>query len=186
MDRWFDALGFDMETVLEACKRSSGITSPNINYINSILNNWAEKGRGAQAPRGAASRGKKQITEVMEMYEDLREKAEREADARRRDVYARLPEVKRIDEDIRRLSVDRSKAMLSGSGNARGDAERLRREIGELQSERAVTMTENGFRLDYMDIQYACKDCKDTGTRDDGTRCACFVKRLEAVQAKEA
>jgi DnaD/phage-associated family protein len=186
MDRWFDALGFDMETVLEACKRSSGITSPNMNYINSILNDWADKGRGARGTRGPASRGKKQIAEVLRLYEELREKAEREAEARRQEVYARLPEVRRIDEDIRRLNVDRSKAMLSGAGNARGGAERLRREIAELQSERAVTMTENGFRLDCMDVQYACKDCKDTGTRDDGTRCACFAQRLSEVQAKEA
>jgi hypothetical protein len=47
-------------------------------------------------------------------------------------------------------------------------------------------MTENGFRIDYMDIKYACPDCKDTGTRDDGARCDCFVKRLAEVQAKEA
>ncbi|MDR2132647.1 MAG: DnaD domain protein [Clostridiales Family XIII bacterium] len=174
MDRWFDALGFDMGTVLEACNRSSGINSPNINYVNSILNDWAEKGRGARSAAGRTSSGKKRMAEVQSLYEELREKAEREAEARRAEVYDRLPEVKRIDEEIRRLSVDRSKAMLSGAGNARGDAERLNRKLGELRSERAVAMTENGFRLDYMDIRYACKDCKDTGTRDDGTRCACF------------
>jgi DnaD/phage-associated family protein len=184
MNRWFDALGFDMETVLEACKRSSGITSPNLNYINSILNDWAEKGRAARPARGPG-RGKKQIAEVLGLYEKLRDKAEREAEARRQEVYARLPEVKRIDEDKRRISVNRSEVMLSGAGNARGEAEALRRRIGELQSERAVVMTENGFRLDCMDIRYACKDCKDTGTRDDGTRCACFAQRLEEVQAKE-
>jgi DnaD/phage-associated family protein len=186
MDRWFDALGLDMDTVLDACKRTSGITSPNINYVNSILSDWAEKGRGARSATGPASRGKKQIAEVLGLYEDLREKAEREAEARRQEVYGRLPEVRRFDEEIRRLNADRSKAMLSGAGNARGDAERLRRKIGELQSERAVTMTENGFRMDYMDIRYVCKDCKDTGTRDDGTRCACFEKRLAEVQAREA
>ncbi|MDR2295682.1 MAG: DnaD domain protein [Clostridiales Family XIII bacterium] len=186
MNRWFDALGFDMETVLEACKRSSGITSPNLNYIDTILNDWADKGHAARPARGAAGRGKKQISELLRLYEELRDKAEREAEARRQEVYARLPEVKRIDEDIRRLSVDRSKAMLSGAGNARGEAEALHRRIGELQSERAVVMTENGFRLDCMDIRYACKDCKDTGTRDDGTRCACFVRRLAELQAREA
>jgi DnaD/phage-associated family protein len=185
MDVWFDALGFDMETVLDACKRTSGITSPNINYVNSILNDWAGKGRNTGSAKGKPSRGKKQIAEVMSLYEMLREKAEREAEARKQEVYARLPEVKRLDEDIRRISIDRSKTMLSGAGNARGDAELLRLKIMEMQSERAVAMTENGFLMDYMDIRYACKDCKDTGTRDDGTRCACFVKRLEEVQAKE-
>jgi DnaD/phage-associated family protein len=187
MDRWFDALSFDMDTVLEACKRSSGITSPNINYINSILNDWAEKGRGgAAAGSGPAKRGKKQLADVLGMYDALREKAEREAETRRKELYDRLPELRRIDEDIRKLNIERSKAMLSGAGNARGDAENLRRKIMDMQSERAVFMTEHGFRLDYMDIQYECKECKDTGTRDDGTRCSCFAKRLAEVQAKEA
>jgi DnaD/phage-associated family protein len=185
IDHWFDTLGFSMETVLEACKRSSGITSPNINYINSILNDWAKKDRGSGSA-GGSGRGKKQIADVMGMYEALREKAEREAESRRQELYARLPEIKCIDEDIRRLSVDRSKAMLSGAGNAHGEAEAIRRRIMDLQSERAVFMTENGFRLDYMDIHYTCRDCKDTGTRDDGTRCLCFAKRLAEAQEKEA
>ncbi|MDR2771225.1 MAG: DnaD domain protein [Clostridiales Family XIII bacterium] len=188
MDCWFDALGLDMDTVLEACKRTSGITSPNINYINTILNDWAGKNRGAGGarPRRGETRGKSQVAEVLRLYEELREKAEREAEERRQEVYARLPEVRGMEEDIRRLRVDRSKAMLSGAGNARGEVENLRRKIDELQSERAVLMTENGFRIDYMDIRYACKDCKDTGTRDDGTRCTCFVKRMEEARAKEA
>jgi DnaD/phage-associated family protein len=188
MDRWFDALGFDMETVLEACKRSSGITSPNINYINSILNDWAQKGRGAQAAgagaKGAA-RGKKHIAAVARVYEELREKAEREAEERRQEVYARVPGLKSVDEDIRRLNLDRTKAMLSGAGNARGGAEALLRKVKELQSERAVLMTENGFRLDYMDIKYLCADCKDTGTRDDGTRCVCFAERWALAQKED-
>jgi DnaD/phage-associated family protein len=186
IDLWFDALGFDMETVLEACKRSSGIANPNINYINSILNDWAGKGRAARPLRGAAGRGKNRIADVSRLYEALREKAVREAEARRQEVYAKLPEIKSMEEEMRRLRVDRSKAMLSGAGNARGEAENLRRKIEELQSEWAVAMTENGFRIDYMDIRYTCKDCKDTGTRDDGTRCACFAKRLAEAQAKEA
>jgi hypothetical protein len=174
-----------METVLEACKRSSGITSPNINYINSILNDWVQRGRGAQAtgagPKGAA-RGKKQIAAVARAYEELREKAEREAEDRRQEVYARIPGLKNVDEDIRRLNLDRTKAMLSGAGNARGGAEALLRKVKDLQSERAVLMTENGFRIDYMDIKYSCTECKDTGTRDDGTRCACFAERWALAQ----
>jgi DnaD/phage-associated family protein len=189
MNRWFDELGFDMETVLEACKRSSGITSPNINYINSILNDWSEKGRGARTVHAGAkdaARGKKQMATVARAYEELRERAEREAEARRQEVYARVPDIRRVEEDIRRRSMDRTKALLSGAGNARGNAEALLREVRELQSERAVLMTENGFRLDYMDIKYSCTECKDTGTRDDGTRCACFAERWAQLQTEEA
>jgi DnaD/phage-associated family protein len=187
MDRWFDEFGFDMETVLDACKRSSGITNPNINYIHAILNDWAKNNRGSGTAdgKGPAKRGKKQIAAVMSLYESMRERAEREAEERGRELYARLPDIRRIDEDIRRLNVERSSALLSGAGNARGEADNIRRRVADLQSERAVLMTENGFRLDHLDIRYACGECKDTGTRDDGTRCSCFETRLAEVQATE-
>ena len=34
MDQWFDEMGFNLETILEACGKTTGISNPNINYIN--------------------------------------------------------------------------------------------------------------------------------------------------------
>jgi hypothetical protein len=44
-------------------------------------------------------------------------------------------------------------------------------------------MTENNFRVDYMDVEYACKICGDTGVLDNGARCACFAEHLGRLQS---
>lgn len=40
MDAWFDQMGYTMERVLEACNKTAGISSPNFNYVNKVLENW--------------------------------------------------------------------------------------------------------------------------------------------------
>ena len=72
--------------------------------------------------------------------------------------------------------------MLSG---ADGSVTRMREGIKQMQVERAFLMTENGFKPDYTDMAYACENCRDTGVRDDGARCACFEQRLAEVRAEE-
>lgn len=44
MDTWIDELNFDIDLVLEACKKSTGTSNPNINYFDSILKDWYKKG----------------------------------------------------------------------------------------------------------------------------------------------
>ncbi len=40
MKSWFDDYGFSEEVILEACKKGSLITNPNLNYVDGILKNW--------------------------------------------------------------------------------------------------------------------------------------------------
>ena len=39
-------------------------------------------------------------------------------------------------------------------------------------------MTENNFKIDYMDPVYTCALCRDTGVLDTGERCGCFARKL--------
>ena len=43
MDAWFDQMGYTMERVLEACNKTAGISSPNFNYVNKVLENWSSE-----------------------------------------------------------------------------------------------------------------------------------------------
>lgn len=44
MDTWIDTFNFDIDLVLEACKKSTKTSNPNINYFDSILKDWYNKG----------------------------------------------------------------------------------------------------------------------------------------------
>ena len=44
MDHWFDDMNCSLETILEACGKTTGISNPNINYVNKVLESWAAEG----------------------------------------------------------------------------------------------------------------------------------------------
>jgi DnaD/phage-associated family protein len=179
IDSWFNELGMDMETVLEACKKTSGTTNPNINYVNTVVNSWDKEGKGAGKTGSRIVKGKKQIAEALKHFEELRAKNESEAETRKLEVYEQVPAIKQLDQEIRGVSMEISKIMLSGAVNTKDVTERLRKKIEEIKAEKAFLMTENNYSIDYMDIVYACETCKDTGTTDTGERCACFHQFLK-------
>jgi len=44
IDKWIDEMNFTMEMILKCLDNSTKISSPNINYFDSILNKWHKKG----------------------------------------------------------------------------------------------------------------------------------------------
>jgi hypothetical protein len=179
MDDWFDH-GVELGTVLKACQKSSGITNPNFNYLNTVITGW-RKEENAPARRSGGdggSGGRQQIAAVFRHYEQLRDKSKREAEARRQEVYTRVPAIKKLAEEIQRCRTDLWKIASSGADNAGNKTADLRKERGRLQSEKAFLMTENGFSVHYMETVYACAICRDTGKKETGERCACFARYL--------
>ena len=184
MYRWFDEMGFNVETVLEACARTTGIPNPNINYINRVLENWAAEGRAAAAPAGEVSGA-----EIARYYELLREKEEAEAEERRREVYDRLPQVKELDDEESRLGASLSRIVVSDRVDKKETIESLREQIEDISAQRAFLLTDNGFELDYMNVRYECPKCKDTGMLETGERCPCHreitQQKINELQKKE-
>lgn len=181
MDTWFDQMGFSIDRVLDACKKTTGISNPNINYINSVLKAWSS-GSGEKQASPSSEDGKTgTIASVMKQYEELRAKNEAEAEERRAEVYRRIPRIKEIEEETREIGLNISRVMLSGSGDAKSRIRTMKERVEALNEEKAYLMTENNFKIDYMDIMYACPLCRDTGIQDTGDRCSCFAEKLGAV-----
>jgi len=181
MDTWFDQMGFSIDKVLEACKKTTGISNPNINYINSVLKAWS--GNGGEKQAASEESGKaNSIASVMKYYEELRAKNEADAEARRAEVYRKIPRIRGIEEEMRNIGLQISKLMLSGAPDAKSRIKAMKEKIDRLNEEKAFLMTENNFRIDYMDIMYSCPLCKDTGIQDTGERCICFVEKLGDLQ----
>lgn len=44
IDKWVDEWGFSMEMIMKCLENSTKMTSPNLNYFDSILNRWYDKG----------------------------------------------------------------------------------------------------------------------------------------------
>lgn len=114
------------------------------------------------------------LAKARERLDERRAENLAEHDARRARVYARLPEIARIDRRLREQMVELMGLAISKSA---GTAERiaaLKGENLELQARRAELLVENGLALDYLDDIYTCPECKDTGFKN-GRPCSCLM-----------
>ncbi len=180
MDTWFDQMGFTIDRVLDACKKTTGISNPNINYINTVLKAWSSGNERTSSNKGETGSG--YIARVMRYYEELRARHEAEAEERRAEVYKNIPRVREIEEETRNIGLQISKIMLSGTNDVKSKIKAMKARIDRLNEEKAFLMTENNFTIDYMDVTYDCPLCKDTGTLDTGGRCSCFAEKLKNIQ----
>ena len=61
---------------------------------------------------------------------------------------------------------------------ASADIKELKNRFDALMNEKSYLLTDNNFKIDYMEIQYTCPLCKDLGILDSGARCSCFARKL--------
>ena len=169
---WTDELGCTMDEILDACSKTSGISNPNINYVNSVIRNRKAEENGTKPVAGNV---------VTAYYDRLREKAEAEAAERRQEIYSKIPRIEEIDNGLVENNVELTKMLMSGG---RQNTDRLRFKISELEKERARLLTENRVPIDYMDARYHCALCGDTGITRDGGVCRCY-EEVSRAAAKE-
>ena len=116
-------------------------------------------------------------SQIVREYEELRDAAAARAEARRTQVYATLPEVLQIDNEIAKLGLGLATLALAGDVKAIEDA-RTRSAALRLQRNQLIDST---YGANYLDMVYECNICKDTGHVVSGgasTRCNCMKQRL--------
>jgi DnaD/phage-associated family protein len=174
-DGWLDGMGFTMGEILDAADKAAGKRNK-YDYVKKILESDHEARQTTDPhlrkdPSGEAGRRER-------YYAEARARAESEAEAHRREVYAKLPDVERIDRDLARLNRASVSAVLSRSDGGRRESARISAEIERKVAEKADVMARAGYPADYMDVHYRCGLCSDTGIRADGGACGCFATEI--------
>lgn len=120
----------------------------------------------------------KTITDkIFSDYERDRAEAEVERQRRIDEVYARVPEIKKIDVQINRAGFELVKKIMKEPQNAESLKRELNMTVERLNSERKRLFAENNIPEDCFKIKYKCPMCKDTGYI--GTqKCQCFIKKI--------
>lgn len=85
------------------------------------------------------------------ILEGIREKNKKIKEQRTREIYLRIPEIKKIDEKIKKLSID----LIRGKD--------VSHKLDDLSKKRREALRGNGVSEDYLDLQYDCNKCKDQG-----------------------
>jgi hypothetical protein len=184
MNAWFDELRAGLDEVLEACRKTSGISNPNIRYVDRVLRAKAEEKAAAKAAPGG---GEKEdlFARVGRLYERQRAESEAKAEEAKRLVFSKVPRIKDIMDEMRDCGFRISAAMLKGAAG-RSEIERERGRFAKLAEEKAALLAEAGLPADATDIKYNCARCKDTGLLEDGTRCGCFSEKLKQLSEEDA
>lgn len=173
MNSWFDQLGYGMDKILEACKKTSGIPNPNINYVNSVLSAWHKEEQGPDKARENI------FAKVEELYRKDREQNEKKTKELRSKITAQIPRIAEIMAEIREAGIASAKLALSGSSDA---VKREKRKMAELYQERAKLLKAHGYKETDMDAIYTCSKCRDTGVLEDGSRCSCYNEKAAMLQ----
>jgi DNA replication protein DnaC len=115
-----------------------------------------------------------QYDEIMREYDQRQLQNRRTLDARRREVYARVPLLRELDSAVASESVQRARLLLDGDREALAQ---LHTELAAKSAKRAELLSGAGYPGDYLDPVYTCPDCHDTGYAG-GQKCHCFKQAI--------
>lgn len=104
-----------------------------------------------------------QYESIMRVYNRTQLQKKHELDARVDEVYEKIPAVREMNDAIAAAAVKSAKELLAGDADA---VKRLRGTIADLKEQRQVLMSAYGYPADYLEMQYNCPNCKDTGYKD--------------------
>lgn len=111
-----------------------------------------------------------QYDEIMRSYEQRRTLSRHRQEERQKEVYTKVPVLYDLDSEISSISVACAKQMLAGDENA---LKNLHKHIKELQKKKSNLITSLGYPSNYLEADYVCSDCQDTGYIGQ-ERCHCF------------
>ena len=113
-------------------------------------------------------------------------RAENEAEHNRRVrvCYARIPELSRLDGEMRSQMRELLKLTIQHPADMAEQIEALEKENLETQARRAELLTENGLPMDYLDDIYSCPKCRDSGNGPNGP-CECLDRLYNRELTKE-
>ena len=177
MDVWFDKMGLSLDEVMDACRKTTGISNPNINYVNSVLTaRYNEK----NASEGEKISEENIFAKVSAMYEKIRQENAEKTERIRQDIFTKNPRIRSILEETKTAGIAVSRAMLRGGAGSAAVA-REKEKIEALNREKTRLLAAAGYAPNALDTIYSCSRCRDTGMLDDGSRCPCFKEKAEQI-----
>ena len=99
-------------------------------------------------------------------------------------VYARVPEIQRMDETMRRQMTELVRLTISHPVDLKERLAALEKDNLDIQMRRAELLVENGWPVEYLDDIYSCPKCRDSGVYEGGV-CSCLEKLYNKELTKE-
>lgn len=129
-------------------------------------------------------------SEIKKEYELKRQKAENDAQKRKKDLIELYPEYVKYEEELNTFAIEQAKLMLTKTGIDRQIAEEnFELKLKELKQNIEKFLLSHGFSKNYLEPKFECIKCNDTGIMQvDGRykKCSCFVQKLVNITYRQS
>ena len=123
----------------------------------------------------------KELESLIAKYQEKRRIKEQELNNRKEKLYEKYPRLEEIENEINKISIDRTKSILAHNYTDSLNTE-YENQLCELKKEKENIIINLKLDKSYLKIQYDCEKCKDTGYitfPDKKTEmCSCLKQKL--------
>ena len=117
-----------------------------------------------------------QYNKILRDYDKKQLENKHELNLRTEDAYARIPELKEIDDTIINAAMNSAKLLISDDESNKPIND-LKETAKSVKQSRQALLIKHGFPEDYLELQYQCTSCKDTGYVESN-KCSCFKQAI--------
>lgn len=127
-----------------------------------------------------------QYEAIKRVYEQRRLDHTFEQKKRKEEIYEKVPGFRELDAKVISVSMEHARALILSKKNSSGEnsLKHLRMELLDLKLQKKKLLTNAGYPYDYLDLEYTCSKCLDTGYIDS-EKCSCF-KQMEVEYLYDA
>ena len=119
------------------------------------------------------------LNSLLKEYEQKKLKAELDLEKRKEELYQKIPELEKIENELNHFAIQTARNILSDSSSSLDD---LKQKVDILKYRKACILQEANLPNDYLKPIYECPICKDTGYimgKDYKTiMCNCLKQKL--------
>lgn len=123
-------------------------------------------------------------TEILETYDKIRDAESKALKLRKAEIAEKYPEIIDVDNEIQKLSLKMSLAVLKSSGNE-NILNTFKEAITDLRVKKCEMLVERGYDPEYINLHYRCNKCKDTGFIGT-TKCSCYKEKIIKLYYKNS
>ena len=100
------------------------------------------------------------LNSILKEYEQKKLNAELDLEKRKKSLYEQVPRLEKIEDDLNNYAIMTAKNILN---NLDYSISELQKKINTLKLEKSEILNELNLPSDYLQPNYSCKICKDTG-----------------------
>lgn len=123
-------------------------------------------------------------TEILKIYDKLREDESKSLKFRKAEISEKYPEIIELDNKIQKLSLQMAVSVLKANDSEK-TLNSFKENITDLRVKKCEMLVERGYDPEYINIHYHCNKCKDTGFIGN-IKCGCYKQKLIKLYYKNS